>query len=147
MIKKIELEDGRNITVNTGLGWMIIYKQVFGTDVLPKVLPAVEAMLDLAISTDGTLPDHDALEQAMIDMSAFEMTTVFEIVWSMAKSASQITKDEIVPEFSEWVNTLEAFPLDILVPELLGDVIKSFVSEKNRDRLQKTVQTMTAATL
>lgn len=146
MIKKVDISESKSITVNTGLGWMLTYKQTFGEDILPKVLPAIEAMLDLATTASGEMPDHDTLDQAMVDLSLFEATTIFEVVWAMCKSAGSIT-GEPIPEFNEWMNGIDEFPLDILIPELLGDVVKSFVSSKNRDRLQKTVETLTAATL
>ncbi|MFA6816537.1 MAG: hypothetical protein WCS73_09620 [Lentisphaeria bacterium] len=142
MRKKIEIDDNHSIELNSSMGWLFIYREQFGRDILPDLLPALETILELLkscvkdISADGTgtidfsAIDDDTISSAIIALSGAEIVTVLNIAWAMAKNADKSTG---TPE--EWADQFDCFPLDLILPEIMKIVISSSISSKNAKRL------------
>lgn len=145
MIKTITLEEGKDLTLSNNVGWLLVYKDQFGQDIVPSLIPVLNAGIDLVYgiykATGGKLDkdvldklDPDDIEEAVYKLAGFEATDLLNIVWAMAKNA-----DDSIPEPKRWLNTFEVFPLDIIVPAVFDLLYKGMVSSKNSTRLQEAL--------
>lgn len=150
MIKTIHIDDSQSFDINSSNGWLYIYQEQFGHDVLPVLLPAVEAIIqaisDLMKGTDGKTDDitevlkaadSDTLSDMFITLSGMQLTTVLNIVWSMAKNAKY---DIASPQ--EWVNSFDVLPWDIVVPQALSAALEACISKKKFEKIQETLKSL-----
>lgn len=145
MIKTINIDDSHSIELNCSMGWLLVYRNQFGKDILPELLPAVEAITELMVGmfqeNNGMLElnprkllkniENDSISDAFITLSGMEFTTLIQMVWAMAKNNNKDIKPVM-----EWINEFENFPLDVIVPEVIKAICESSVSTKNLKRLQ-----------
>ena len=138
--------ENHSIEVDTSMGWLFVYRSTFGHDVLPDLMPLVEAALaglaeifgSKVIREDHTidpekvleLMDADALVEMLIKMAGMEMTTVLQIFWAMAKNAHRD-----LPPAEIFYAGLERFPMDEIIPGLFYAIVDSSVSSKNASSL------------
>lgn len=142
MEKKIKFDSKTSITVNNNVGWLFVYKDQFGRDIVPTLIPILNAGIDLVfgiykeIGVEVTMEklaniDTDELTNALYSAAGLEAVDLVNIVWALAKNA-----DEEIPEPREWVKQFDTFPVDIIAPAVFELVFKSMVSTKNLKRLQ-----------
>lgn len=142
MEKKIKLDGKTSITLNNNVGWLFLYKDQFGRDIVPTLVPVLNAGIDLVfgvyketggkISKDSIMSiDTDALTDAIYNAAAIEAVDLLNIVWALAKNA-----DDEIPEPREWFRQFETFPVDVVAPAVFELVFKGMVSTKNLKRLQ-----------
>lgn len=142
MEKKIKIDNKTSITVNNNVGWLFVYKDQFGRDIVPSLVPALNAGIDLVFgiykefggefSREKIMQiDPAALTDAIYAAAGIEAVDLLNIVWALAKNA-----DDEIPEPREWVRQFETFPLDVIAPAVFELVFKSMVSTKNLKRLQ-----------
>lgn len=145
MIKTITIDDGKEITLSNNVGWFLVYKDQFGQDIVPSLIPILNAGIELVYSiyttTGGKLDkdtiaklDSDVIETALYKLAGFEMVDFLNVVWAMAKNA-----DGNIPEPKKWLNQFESFPMDLMVPAVFDLLYKCMVSSKNSRRLQEFV--------
>ena len=136
----------KEVKLNNNVAWTMEYRDQFGKDILPAVMPLIASMIE-GISTimadagkDGEITTEgiaSALEGRVLDVllpmfQAEFVDLVISVAWSMAKAA-----DESIEPPKKWVRQFEEFPLDIIGPAVLDMVLKGFVSSKNLKRLEK----------
>lgn len=135
MIKKITINDSQAIELSGSVGWLMIYKERFGHDILPDILPLIESGLTTAIKVmqnggdgDDMLEhiDDEILTDAFINLSGLELTTVLQIVWAMAKKC-----DKSIGSPDEFFDQFDTFPFDLVLPEVVSLIIESTISSKN----------------
>lgn len=142
MEKKIKLDSKTSITVNNNVGWLFVYKDQFGRDIVPTLIPILNAGIDLVFGLYKELGgkvsmealaniDTDAITEALYNAAGLEAVDLVNIVWALAKNA-----DESIPEPREWVKRFDTFPVDVIAPAVFDIVFKSMVSTKNLKRLQ-----------
>lgn len=143
MIKTLTIED-KEIRLDNNVGWAMIYKDQFGTDIIPALMPLFAGAMDVIseliqkvgnnkeIDVAELLAeiDGDALINAVIHLSGFEFVDFINIVWALAKNA-----DDTIPEPKLWVKQFDVFPLDEIAPEVFKLVAKGVISSKNMERL------------
>lgn len=141
MIREIRIED-KKIEIDSSAGWLYEYRDRFGHDILPDIMPIIESVLAAGISVlqesggevnEKTIMDalnNDALVEAFIKVSGMETLTIFNIFWAMAYNAN-----DKIQRPKEFFNQFERFPLDIVVPALFYTIIDSSISSKNAERL------------
>lgn len=149
--------DEHSIEVNTSMGWLFIYKNTFGHDVLPDLMPLVEAALsglaeilgsgsikgDKSIDPEKALDlmNADALVEMFIKLAGMELTTVLQIFWAMAKNAYRD-----IPPAEVFYGALDRFPMDEIVPMLFYAIVESSVSSKNAksllERMRKQIPSL-----
>ena len=148
MIKTISINEEQEITLSNNVGWLLVYKDQFGQDIVPSLIPILNAGIDLAYSiyttTGGKLDkdtiaklDTDVIEAAVYKLAGFEMVDFLHVVWAMAKNA-----DDNIPEPKKWLNQFEAFPMDLMAPAVFDLLYKGMVSSKNSKRLQELIGTL-----
>ena len=141
MIKTIKISKDKELTLSNSLAWAMIYKDQFGHDIVPDIMPIVSAiaklfgelqknsgrdMTDLLKNLDG-----DALQSAMIELCAVQFTDFINLVWAMAKA-----NDDDIETPEKWARQFDTFPLDIIAPAVLELVTKGLISSKNLKSLR-----------
>jgi len=143
MQKTIKI-DGKDITLNNNAAWVMEYKDQFGRDILPALLPVIASAVEgiasvLADKGEKSLEVKDlaqAIEgrsmEILLPMLQVEFNDVIiGVTWALAKCA-----DEDIPEPKRWIRQFDTFPLDVIVPEVYDLVITGFTSSKNLKRLE-----------
>ena len=141
MEKKIKIGK-QSLKLNNNVGWLFVYRDQFGRDIVPTIVPVLNAGIDLVYgvyqSTGGKFirdsimqMDTDTLKDALLEATAIEAVDLLNVVWAMAKNA-----DEDIDPPREWFSQFETFPLDEIAPAVLELLFKGLVSTKNLRRLQ-----------
>ena len=144
MEKTIQIGN-KEVRLNNNIGWTIDYRDQFGTDIIPTLLPMVAAALDLIKGLlDGMedtsnlewqdvlkTVDGDTLLDAVVHLGGLEFKDFINVTWAMAKCA-----DETIPEPRTWVRQFETFPLDEIAPAVFELIYKGVISSKNLTRLK-----------
>lgn len=149
----------KEIRLSNNVGWTIEYRDQFGKDIVPALMP----MLATFIETMATIMGENAeismadiitsLEGRAVDvlLPMFQAEFVdlgINVVWAMAKAA-----DEDIEPPKKWVKQFDSFPLDTIIPTVYELVFKGFVSSKNQKRLKmlgkelKNLQPLTSTQL
>ena len=135
----------KSVRLNNNISWAIAYRDQFGRDIIPALMPLLASALDIIsglINETGKtdeidladlakLADGDALVNAVIHLGGFEFTDFICITWALAKCA-----DEDIPAPREWVAQFDTFPLDVIAPEVFSLIFRGVVSSKNLKRLE-----------
>lgn len=146
MIKKITLNKDQSMELSGSVGWLMIYKERFGRDILPDIMPVLESgltasvkMLQNGAGADNFIDsiDDEILTNMFITLSGFEMTTALQIIWAMAKKA-----DDDIPGPEDYYDQFEVFPLDKVLPVAINLIITSMVSSKNAKSLLTMVKSL-----
>jgi hypothetical protein len=143
--------------------WMQVYKNEFGRDIMPMLIPVANAFLEIAVSvmkaTGGksldmskageVMKDIDIadIQSSMYSLAGLEFTDLLAITWSMAR-----TLDDETVDFDTWVDEFvdDFFPVDEIAPTIIEINAKALMSSKNYSRLRKAVESlkpMTRSTL
>ena len=143
MIKTLTI-GGVETRLSNNIGWVLAYRDQFGRDILPALMPAIWSIFDLAGKVLGAahggkitaqdaadLLQDGALDEALIKLSGLEVADLINIVWALAKAA-----DDTIPEPKRWVRQFEEFPLDEIAPAVFELVAAGVMTSKNRERLQ-----------
>lgn len=136
------------LKLDNNIGWMIAYREQFGRDIVPALIPVLNAGIDVMFGIVQALKpgekagvetlksiDPDALHDAILQASAIEAVDLINITWALAKNA-----DEEIPEPREWVRQFEGFPMDLIGGAVFDLVFKAMISTKNLNRLRKSVE-------
>ena len=137
MIKTIKLNDEKELTLSNNLAWATIYKDQFGHDIVPDLMPILSAILRLFAETTDVkelLKNFDTVQNALIELCALQFTDLVNLVWAFSKAYD----DKIEPP-EKWVRQFDEFPLDIVGPAILELLAKGLVSSKNLSSLQQTI--------
>ncbi|WP_407382515.1 hypothetical protein [Ruminococcus sp.] len=135
----------KSVRLNNNVSWAIVYRDQFGRDIIPTIMPLFASALDIISGiinetgkTDNIeltdlakLADGDSLINAAIHLGGFEFTDLICITWALAKCA-----DEDIPEPREWISQFDNFPVDVVAPEVFSLIFKGVVSSKNLKRLE-----------
>lgn len=144
MEKIINIGD-KSIKLNNNIGWALAYRDQFGRDVIPSMMPLVASALDLmagVINETGKTKDikiedllavfdGDAIINAAIHLGGLELVDFLNITWALNKCA-----DDTIPEPKEWVKQFDTFPLDEIAPAVFSLIFKGLISAKNLQRLE-----------
>ena len=144
MERTINIGD-KSVRLNNNIGWALAYRDQFGRDIVPSLMPMLAGALDIIsglINEVGTeevsvkeiakLADGDSLINAMIHLGGLEFVDFINITWALAKCA-----DPDIPEPREWVKQFDEFPMDVIAPAVGELIFKGVVSSKNQTRLKE----------
>lgn len=147
MEKKIKIGK-KAFKLNNNVGWLYVYRDQFGRDIVPAIVPVLNAGIDLVFgayqSTGGKITrdsimelDTNILKDALLEATAIEAVDLLNIVWAMAKNAD----DDIDPP-KEWYQQFDSFPVDEIAPAVFELLFKGLVSTKNSKRLQTLIESL-----
>ncbi len=136
----------QEVRLNNNMAWTMEYRDQFGKDILPAVMPLLASMIEgvstvmAEASETGELTTAsiaEAIEGRSMDIllpmfQAEFVDLVINVTWAMAKTA-----DENIEPPKRWIKQFDSFPIDIVGPVILDMVLKGFVSSKNLKRLKK----------
>jgi hypothetical protein len=134
----------QEVKLNNNAAWTMEYRDQFGKDIIPAIMPVLASMLEgvssliVEAGTDEIRIDTlaSALEGRSMDilLPMFQVEfvdTIINVTWAMAKAA-----DEDIDPPKKWIRQFETFPLDIVAPAVYELIFKGFVSSKNLKRLK-----------
>jgi hypothetical protein len=137
MNRIIKITDEQQIEVRSTQGWLFVYEENFGHDIMPDLWPLLDIVGDIIAGAkqekDGNLKieiNADVIEGAKASIASFEYLTIVRILWAMAKNANPN-----IPPVMIWADQFDVFPLDVILPELIKILVLSYVSTKNSSRL------------
>lgn len=150
MEKTIKIS-GQSVRLNNNVGWTMAYRDQFGRDIVPSLIPMAAGALDIIsglieeTGKDGDvhlsdilkLTDGDTLINAVLHLGGLEFVDLINITWSMAKCA-----DDDIEEPREWIKQFETFPVDIVAPAVVNLILKGIVSSKNLTRLKNATRAL-----
>lgn len=149
MEKTIRIDNDHQLTVNNNLAWMMIYKQQFGHDIIPEIMPLLGAVSEMiaGLAASGLeiknaeelmkRLDKDIVTNMLVELTGLEFIAFINICWAMAKSADPDIEEPMI-----WIRQFDSFPLDILAPEIFSLAVQGVVSEKNWTRLQDQIRSL-----
>ena len=138
----------QNVRFSNNVGWTMEYRDQFGQDIVPIIMPALASIMDVVtgiFNATGKTKDieisdllksieGDTLTDVMIHLSGLEFVELINITWAMAKAA-----DDDVPDPKTWVRQFDDFPIDVIAPQVFELVLKGMVSSKNWKRLTNLI--------
>lgn len=136
---------GKDVKLNNNIGWALNYRDQFGQDIIPAIMPMLSGALDILggiidetdksgeieISDLLKVIQSDSMTDAVVHLSAVELVDLINITWALAKTA-----DDSIPEPRLWVKDFEDFPVDVVAPAVFNLVASGVVSTKNLERLK-----------
>ena len=151
MIKTVKIGK-KEVRLDNNVGWTLVYRDQFGRDILPVIMPAIAGLLDIisGVVTEASdendeinlrslakMLDGETVTDAMIHLSGLEFVDFLNITWSLAKNA-----DDSIPEPRLWIKEFEDFPLDVVGPAVGMLIVKGLISSKNLRRLSELLKTV-----
>lgn len=150
MIETIKVGN-KEVQFDNNVGWAMIYKDQFGQDIIPTLMPMFAGALDIIsglVNDAGKkgdidvadilkLADGDALINASIHLGNLEFVDFINITWALAKNA-----DDSIPDPKTWVRQFDEFPVDVIAPAVVKLVFRGMVSSKNLERLNDLRKTV-----
>lgn len=154
MTESIKFEDGRELVLSNRVAWLMEYRDQFGRDILPSLMPVMLSISDmlaglveegvdlekLKINDVEKLFGSYSMTEAMVKLSALEVTDYLNIVWALNKAA-----DETISEPKEWIRQFEEFPFDKVTPVVIKLVVKGVMTSKNSERLMEVITKLKSA--
>lgn len=135
---------GVDVKLSNNVGWTMEYRDQFGEDIIPKLLPLAQSITEALVAVFGEYGtkafDAQTIAEAlqgrtidiMIPLTQLSFTDlIIGVTWAMAKDA-----DPNIDPPRQWVRQFESFPVDEIIPELLDLVKRGFASSKNLSRLE-----------
>lgn len=141
----------KSVKLNNNIGWTFIYKDQFGQDIIPTLMPALASVVDIVggiIKETGKTNEFDlgdvvqvldttAWTDAMIHLSGLEFTDFINLTWALAKCANE----DIDPP-REWVKQFDIFPVDEIAPKLFEMIFSGVTSSKKWERLKEMMKSL-----
>ena len=150
MIKTIKVGN-KEVRLDNNVGWTMVYRDQFGTDIIPSIMPLFSSALDIVselVKQTGkttdiaaedilALTDGDAFINAAIHLGGFEFVDFLHITWALAKNA-----DDSIPDPKAWIREFDEFPVDQIAPEVVKLIFKGMISSKNLRKLNSLSKTL-----
>ena len=143
MIKTVKINEEKELTLSNNLAWATIYKDQFGHDIIPDIMPILSAVVRL-FTEAGQYKDvkaflkkvgFETLQETLIELCAFQFTDFINLVWAFSKA-----NDEKTEAPDKWVRQFDEFPLDIIAPAVFELLVKGLMSSKNWGSLQESLK-------
>lgn len=141
MIRTVKVNNSVSIDLSNNIGWAIEYRDQFGHDIIPDLLPIVSALISFigevsAKDFDIRKIDKDTLQDALINLAGVQFVDFLNLVWAMNKTA-----DPATPLPKAWAKQFDdGFYLDTVAPDVFNLLVTGLVSSKNLQSLPVTVE-------
>lgn len=144
-MKEIIKIGDKEVTIENNAAWLLEYKDQFGKDILPTLMPlftsAIEAMSSVISETGTNDVTVEAIAEALEGRTMEFLLPLYNaeladlainVTWAMAKAA-----DEDIDPPKKWIRQFETYPLDVVFPAVMRLALKGSISSKNLRRLKK----------
>lgn len=136
---------GVDVRLSNNISWVFAYRDQFGRDIIPALMPALESIVSLvpAVMKAGeeggvvSVLQSSEMEDATLRLAGLEVADLINIVWALAKAA-----DDDIPEPKRWVRQFDEFPIDVIAPAAFDLVLSGVISSKNRKRLREMAKVL-----
>lgn len=138
MIREIKIDKYNKFEINTSYGWLYIYKEHFGEDILPEIVPLMESAIGIAadiFENNDAVDARDVISEIAGTIAGTEATTLTNVIWALAKNAN-----DDLPNARKWYNSFETFPMDKVIPEAFWALCESTVSQKKVKSLKEQIK-------
>lgn len=138
MQKVVKINSKQSIKLDANFSWLYAYRNQFGVDIAPKLIPALNAGVALyaevakhtgegqtAADIFREIPALE-IQNAITELAGLELVDLVNIIWALAKAA-----DDTIDPPEVWVRQFDTFPLDVILPAAVGLVLDSSISTKN----------------
>lgn len=152
MIKNIKIDDKKSLKLDNNAGWLLIFRNQFGFDIMLTVMPAISALVKILADTvedvgkDGKIDlknlSSDSIDEALAQVANLQASDFIYIVWAMAKCA-----DDKIDEPIKWLKGFKTFPMDVIIPEAGKLIVEGFISSKNLKRIQTAMKGLNPSAL
>lgn len=151
MTKTIDISDELSLTLSNKMAWAMYYRDQFGIDIIPTLMPMVAAAFALIGEVASAAEDPNNLElndvaavinsesmtEALIKLSGIELVDFLNITWALAKAA-----DPGIEEPKKWILQFEEFPMDLIGSTVIELIFKGVVSTKKAMWLQEKLNSI-----
>lgn len=138
----------QEVKLNNNVAWTMEYRDQFGKDILPVILPMGAALMEMLATVAASADElslkglAESLEGRVMDilepLVQVEMVDILiNVTWAMAKVA-----DESIDPPKKWIRQFDSFPIDIVAPTVYDMAMKGFISSKNQKRLKSAVKSL-----
>lgn len=124
MKKTIKIDNKNKFKIDTSNNWLRIYRDQFGHDILPDIVPMLDAGIEIVANVYNG-GDDDIVEMLEDKVLQLETVTWLNIIWALAKNA-----DENIGDPEEWDREFDKSPLDEIVPQVVDALASTYVSTK-----------------
>lgn len=138
MIKTIKINKESSLTISNNLSWAMAYKDQFGHDIVPDIMPLISALTKLMSEMIGKdiadaikNIDPDTLNDALVELCALQFVDFINLVWAMAKA-----NDDNIDPPEVWIRQFDEFPVDVIGPAVFELLTKGLISSKNLKSLR-----------
>lgn len=133
MKKTITIDGKKAFKINTSNRWLRIYRDTFGHDILPDLVPIIDTCLEVIA---GAFADRDIdIDKIEEEIYALEIVTLNNVVWALAKNA-----DENIPDIEEWEDSFDKWTYDELVPQIAETLAQTYITEKKLKLLKAGIE-------
>ena len=136
-MEKIIKIGNKEVRLNNNIGWTMEYRDQFGKDILPVVMPFITAVIESVSTVLAEALTGRSLDVVLPLYQAEFVDLVINVCWAMAKTA-----DETIEPPKKWVRQFDEFYLDEIIPALFDMIVTGFMSVKNRQRLEGIKKTL-----
>lgn len=132
MVKSIKVNDNTELLLSNNIAWAMEYRDQFGHDIVPDILPVVSAVASFIGEAnlknfDIKKIDRDVLQDALVNLAGVQFVDFLNLVWAMNKTA-----DPKTPLPRKWADQFDGgFYLDTVAPEVFNLLMAGLVSSKN----------------
>lgn len=151
MTKTIDINNELSLTLSNKTAWAMYYRDQFGIDIIPTLMPmlAAAAVLigeiaettenssDVEFSDVAKIINSDSMAEAFIKLSGIEFVDFLNVTWSLAKAA-----DPGIEEPKKWILQFDEFPMDLIGPAVIELIFKGLVSTKKAQWLQEKLNSI-----
>lgn len=141
MVKSIKVNDNTELLLSNNIAWAMEYRDQFGHDIVPDLLPVVSAIASFIGEAnlrdfDIKKIDRDVVQTAIINLAGVQFVDFLNLVWAMNKTA-----DPQTPLPRKWADQFDdGFYLDTVAPEVFDLLLSGLVSSKNLQGLRVRVE-------
>lgn len=124
MKKTYKFTTKHSVELDSSAGWIFLYREQFGKDILPDLLAYIGAIAE-AVADIGEKDISEVVDNAVVSLSAGELTSLLSVVWAMAKNA-----DDTIPGPVEFWKQFDRIAWDEIGPGIFWQLLESNLSKK-----------------
>lgn len=141
----------KDVKLNNNIGWTYVYKNQFGGDIIPTLMPVLNAVLnimsgifqevenrdEIGLEDVAKITGSESFMEAMIQLSGLEFTDFLNITWALAKKA-----DASIDPPERWYDQFDTFPTDEVIVEVFDFIFQGSTSSKKYQRLKEMFKSL-----
>lgn len=120
--------DGKDVPLDGGASFIIIYRRYFGRDAITDLLPMMRIGVNVLQALSGQMTDED-MAAAMLAEEQLDAVQMMELIWALAKNA-----DRDIPDFDEFYDQFDEFPVMDVMTEVVLFIVPTLLSKTDKKK-------------